>query len=115
MANKRNFKKFINGMTANVCEDMMIHRLSVKDIDTAAVDKSIEDVLSAAAAACSEANIFFDKGPRDFEDMGAYVKAKKAFFKELFNRVTSEYINNINAALHQFNAAMPAEKRAAND
>lgn len=114
MANKRTFKKFVNGMASNVCEDMMIYRLSVKGIDSEAVESAVEKVIAAAARACVKANIRFDKAPRDFESKHEYNVSKNKFFAAEFSKISTEFIDEINVALKQFNAAVPQEQRQQN-
>ena len=46
--------------------------------------------------------------------MKEYAKAKKAFFRSLFNKIDTEFEEETNAALKLFNEALPAEEKARN-
>lgn len=107
MANKREFKKYAEALGASVCEAMMLAYYNQKDVDKKAIEKAIAQVLGATAAAKSNANVTFDKGPKAFDSLADYSKAKKAFFKQLFNKINDDFNKEINAALKTFNAAIP--------
>lgn len=114
MANKRDFKKYITDMGANVCEDMLINAYSIKEIDAAAVNGSVGRVLAAVDKARDNANVYFGKGPRDFESVAVFVKAKREFFRDLYRAIMTDFIADIDAALKEFNAAVPEEVRQRN-
>ena len=59
-------------------------------------------------------NIFFDRGVKAFADKKEYSKAKETFFKALFEKVSTEFTEEINLALKEFNAALPAEEKERN-
>lgn len=114
MKSKREFKKYVDYVGGTVSEEMMIAYHNIKGIDRKAVENAIGKVLGACGAAKSKANIFFDRGPKSFDNMGEYAKEKKAFFRALFKRLNADFTNEINEALKIFNAAVPAEAKAAN-
>lgn len=114
MANKREFKKFVNALGANVCEDIMLNYYSIEGIDRAATEESVGKVLTAVENATSRANVFFDKGARAFEDRKTYSVAKRKFFKDLFEKINKDLIAEIDAAIKQFNAAVPDKVKAQN-
>ncbi len=114
MANKREFKKYVDALGASACNEMMEAYYSVKGADKDAIAKAIEKVLLATNKARMNSNIFFDKGAKAFGDMKEYAKAKEAFFKALFDKVSTEFSEEIDAALKDFNAALPAEEKEKN-
>lgn len=114
MANKREFKKYVEAVGASVCEEMMLAYYNVEGVDKDLIAKAIEKTLGAVARAKNNANVFFDRGARGFEDRKAYCKAKENFFKALFNKIETEFNTQINEALKDFNEALPAEVKAAN-
>lgn len=107
MANKREFKKFVEAVGASTCNEMMDAFYSVEGIDKDAVSKAIEKVLAATAAARSNSNVFFDKGSKAFHDRKAYAKAKQEFFDKLFKRINADFTNELDEALKIFNGAIP--------
>lgn len=114
MANKREFKKFVEAVGASLVEQMMETYYNVKDIDKEAIEKAIARVLGATAAAKSNANVFFDRGMKSFENHAEYAKAKEQFFKALFKRVSKDFTNEVNGALKDFNGALPESVKADN-
>ncbi len=115
MGNKRDFKKTIDAIGANVCNDMMVVYYNVDGVDKEAISNAIGKVLGAVGAAKSHANVFFDKGHRAFNDMKAYSQAKREFFRTLFKKINKDFTDEVNAALKEFNEAIPEDKRKATE
>lgn len=109
MANKRDFKKYIDAVSAMVTEEMLYAYVNVENADKKAISEAIGMVMDAAENARNHANIYFDKGHKAFESLSEYGKEKSAFFQKLFNKINTEYSANIDAALAKFNAALPQE------
>lgn len=113
MANKREFKKYVEAVGASACQAMMSTYYNVEGADKKAITKAIEQVLGAVGAAQAHANIYFDKGHKAFENMREYSKAKKEFFVKLFDKINDDFNSEIDAALKTFNAAIPAAAKEA--
>lgn len=113
MANKREFKKYVEAIGASACNSMMETYYSVESADKDAISKAIEKVLGATAAARANANVFFDKGAKAFADRKEYSKAKSEFFVKLFDKINSDFTKEIDAALKMFNEAVPADVKEA--
>lgn len=115
MANKREFKKFVEAVGASVCDEMMVAYYNVEGADRNAIAKAIEKVLLSINSARCNADVFFDRGPRSFGgDMKAYRKASQTFYKSLFKKITSDFSTSIDEALKEFNAALPAAEKEKN-
>lgn len=114
MANKREFKKYVDAVGANACESMMVTFHNVEGLEPKLVNDAITQVLSAVAAARSHANVFFDKGHKAFGSMEEYSKEKKAFFKKLFVKVNDDFAKELDAALKTFNSSIPQQVKDAN-
>lgn len=114
MANKREFKKYVEAVGASACNEMMDAFYTVEGADKDAISKAIEQVLCAVAAARSNSNIFFDKGVKAFPDKQAYSKEKAAFFNKLFSKITDDFTSQLDAALKVFNGAIPEEAKTRN-
>ncbi len=114
MANKREFKKAIAAVGGAICNDMMTVAICVDGVDRNAIDAAISRVLSATENAIERSNIFFDKGRRAFPTEEEYIKAKRAFFKQLFDKIHKEYTAVLDETIKQFNAAIPAAAKEAN-
>ncbi len=114
MVNKREFKKYVDAVGASVCNGMMEAYYSIDGIDKEAVQSAVTKVLGAIGAAKSNANRYFDRGPKGFADMKEYARAKRDFFRALFNKITKDFSDEVNGALKEFNAAIPESARKAN-
>lgn len=114
MANKREFKKYVVAVGASACDEMMLAFYNVEGIDKNAVSNAVEKVLGATAAACSNANVFFDKGAKAFSDRKEYSKAKKEFFVKLFEKINSDFTKELDDAVKIFNAAIPENVKEQN-
>lgn len=109
MGNKREFKKTAEAIGASVCESMMTTYYNTSGVDKEAIEKAIANVLGAVGAARSNANITFDKGVKAFDSLATYSKAKNEFYKKLFVKISDDFNKEIDEALKQFNAAIPAD------
>lgn len=114
MANKREFKKFVDALGADVIDEMISAYYNVEGADRDKIAKAMETVLGAIGKAKNNSNVYFDRGARAFENIEAYSKAKKEFFRKLFDKIEDEFNSDINAALKLFNEALPAEEKARN-
>jgi len=107
MSNKREFKKYVEAVGASACETMMSAYYNVESVDKAEVEKAMGMVLGAVGVARANSNVSFDKGPKAFENHAEYAKAKQAFFKKLFAKISEDFMAEFEAALKIFNAAVP--------
>lgn len=109
MANKREFKKYVEAVGASACNAMMATYYNVEGADKEAIEKAIAQVLGAIGAARSHANVKFDKGMKAFPDATAYTKAKEEFFRKVFVKISDDFSKELDDALKTFNAAIPQE------
>lgn len=112
MVNKREFKKYVDAVGASVYNGMMEAYYSTDGADKEGVQKAVTRLLGAIGAAKSNANRFFDRGPKGFGDMKEYARAKRDFFRQLFAKINKDFSEEVNAALKEFNAAMPKKENA---
>lgn len=112
--NKRDFKKYVESVGDSACASMAEVYDSVEKIDKAKVADAVEKVIAAVAAAKSNADITFDKGAKAFDNLKEYSKAKKAFFKQLFEKIYKDFYNELDEALKEFNSAVPKEVKEEN-
>ena len=114
MANKREFKKYADALGASVIDEMVAAYYNVKDADKDKISEAIKETLGAIGKAKNNSNVFFDKGRKAFATVEEYSKAKRGFFKVLFNKIETEFGEDINKALKLFNDALPADEKARN-
>ena len=112
--NKRNFKKYVESVGDSACAQMVDIYDSTEKIDKEKVANAIELVISAVAAAKSNADVTFDKGVKAFESLKEYSKAKKAFFRQLFTKIYEDFYKELDGALKVFNEAVPEEVKVEN-
>lgn len=114
MANKREFKKNLDAVGASVCAPMFDAFYNADPKDQEKLDVIISNVIGAIGAAKANADITFDKGVKAFENLKEYSKAKKDFYKKLFNKINTEFIAEIEKALNEFNAILPQDVKQEN-
>lgn len=114
MANKREFKKYVDALGASIIDEMISAYYNVKDSDRDKISQAIEATLGAIGKAKNNSNVYFDKGTKAFSTVEEYTKAKREFFRALFNKIENEFNDEINQALKLFNEAIPADEKARN-
>lgn len=114
MGNKREFKKNVQAVGDSVCAEMVDVFDTVENVNKDEVAKAVEKVICAIAAAKSNADVTFDKGVKAFPNIVEYSKSKKAFYRQLFKKVTDDFYKDIDEALKIFNAAVPDEVKEEN-
>ncbi|MBD5231705.1 MAG: hypothetical protein K2M14_02650 [Muribaculaceae bacterium] len=113
MANKREFKKYINTVCDNIVSDMTYASYTIEGADKAAIDDAVISILKAGAEAIMKSNVKFDKTRRAFDNEHAYTEEKEKFFKALYRKVNKEFADAINEAIKKFNAAIPEAAKQA--
>ncbi|MCH5229740.1 MAG: hypothetical protein J1F12_07090 [Muribaculaceae bacterium] len=114
MANKREFKKYVESLGDSACLSMADVYDTVENVDKDKIAKAVEQVLTAVAAAKTNADVTFDKGVKAFENLQAYSKAKKAFYRQLFLKIKEDFYNELDEAVKLFNSALPEEVKKEN-
>ncbi|MDE6811021.1 MAG: hypothetical protein K2J15_01590 [Muribaculaceae bacterium] len=107
MPNKREFKKYADALGASVVEEMMVAYYNVEGADRQAIANAVGKVLSAIEDAKDKSNVYFDRGMKAFADHKEYSKAKREFFKALFNKIETDFSDQVENAVKEFNAALP--------
>lgn len=113
MANKREFKKYADAIGADVVNEMLLAYHTVEGADKDKINKAVQIVLGAIGKAKCNANVFFDRGPKGYADRKEYAKDKANFFKNLFNKIETEFGEEVNEGLKLFNEALPESYKAA--
>lgn len=112
--NKRDFKKYVESVGDSACASMVDVFDTTENIDKEKVANAVEKVIGAVAAAKSKADITFDKGVKAFDSLKEYSKAKTSFFKQLFKKISDDFVKELEEAVKEFNAALPAEVKSEN-
>lgn len=106
--NKREYKKAISSLGTGMCVEIFNIGATTKGADANKFQEAISMIWNATEQTKAKANIFFNKGRRDFETAQDYNRAKHAFFKALFNRLNAEFEAQLDEALKLVNSATPA-------
>ena len=114
MANKREFKKYVNAVCESIINDMMTAYYHVEEVDKTAVEAAVADILMATENAILKSGIKFDKTASAFDTEFAYHNAKRNFFKSLYRKINKESTHNVTAAIKKYTAAIPASLKDAN-
>lgn len=114
MANKRIFKKTVKSLGAAICDEFMSGYYNIEGIDRVKTEQAIVIVLQAVDDACCNANKFMGKRHREFADANDYSKAKREFFRNLFNQINEEYSRALDLGVKTYNEAVPAAVKEAN-
>ena len=112
--NKRDFKKYVESVGDSACASMVDVYDSTDNIDKSKVENAVTKVISAVAAAKSNSDITFDKGVKAFDNLVAYSKAKKEFYKQLFKKIYEDFYKELDEAVKEFNSALPTEVKEEN-
>lgn len=114
MPNKREFKKYADAFGASIIDEMISAYYNVENADRDKIAEAIEKLLGAIGKAKNNTNINFDRGAAAFADMKEYSASKRKFFKSLFDKIETEFNEEVNESLKLFNAALPADEKARN-
>lgn len=111
MANKREFKKSTEALTAALVDEMMISYYNEEEADKEKISAAITKLVGALEKSKKTAAIAFDKKIKEFESMAAYNKAKAGFIKEKYNNAIADYNQALSEALKDYNEGMPKNKK----
>lgn len=112
--NKRKFKKAIESVCASICDEMLTVSHNIEGVDQEKISVAVANVLGAKGTAKSNANQFFGRSYKEFNDMKDYNKAKVEFSKELFTKIRENFNAEISGALKLFNEVVPQNTNMAN-
>lgn len=113
MADKQEFKKFINKVSDGIISDMAYAAMSLDGVDTDIADEAIIEIMKAGGDAIMKSNVKFDKTPKAFANLHEYRVERNKFFSSLYKKITKEYGDKVQDALKKFNAAVPAPAKEA--
>lgn len=107
MANKREFKKSVDALSAALVDEMMASYYNEKDADREKISQAITKIVGAMGKAKSDAAKLFGKGVKEFESLAEYNKAKARHTKEKYNAAIASYNEALSEALKAYNEGMP--------
>lgn len=99
-------------MCGELAEDINFTALMMDKADYSALQEAVSSVARLLVLSRGKVNVSFDKVPRDFADLKAYNKARKAYFSAAYASLRKEFGEEVLKIVKQINAAVPAEERA---
>lgn len=114
MANKRDLKKVINNVCADLATECLIAARYVQGVEPEKMDAVVGKLADLQAGALASISFAFDKVPSDFENLREYHKAKSAYFRKAYNSLREKFSDRVQEIVKEMNAALPAEVKEAN-
>ncbi|MBO8477084.1 MAG: hypothetical protein IAB88_08850 [Bacteroidetes bacterium] len=116
MANKRDLKKYMKMMAADVAGETAFILDYYDNIDENKAYKVIDDVLVLLTEKIANVSVAFDKTCKlSFDgDRKAYRKAHTAYFKNCYKELLKEFDDGIQAIVKEMNSLLSKEQLAEN-
>lgn len=108
--NKREYKKAIETLGSTLCLEIFQIGTITLNADAAKIEDAMNMIWNAMVKAKHSANHYFGKKVRDFENRAEYNRARHAFYKDLFSRLSNEFETVTAEALKLVNEAVPENK-----
>lgn len=114
MASKRVLKKCIDDLGSAIIEEMSVACFNIENADKDLIYSAISKVMNAIVTARHRTDATFGRKWREFGSTEEYLKAKRAFIKENYDKTISDFNESLGEALKEFNRALPEEVKEAN-
>lgn len=108
MANKRTLKKQIRYICGDCAAECAMASEVIPGIDC---DKLTDAICSLAALqtdALSKVSFSFDKSRAEFDNAGAYRKARSAYYAAAYRKLREEFNEALLAIVKEMNSALPS-------
>lgn len=122
MANKRQLKKYMKNMAANLAGETVFILNYYDGIDEAKANDVIDKIFNLLTEKINDVSVDFDKTCKDsFDgDRKAYRKARNAYYKAAYKKLYADFTEGVGAVLKDMNALLSKEqleenKRMANE
>lgn len=111
MANKRQLKKFIKNSCGSIAAGTVLAAVVFPDVDRNAVNEIVNDAVELQTKSLSRINVSFDKREADFENRGAYNKARHEYYAAALRSLLKDFDAKVLELVAKMNAAMPQAVR----
>ena len=122
MANKRQLKKYMKNMAANLAGETVFILNYYDGIDEAKANDVIDKIFNLLTEKINDVSLDFDKTCKDSfaGDRKAYRKARNAYYKAAYKKLYTDFTEGVSAVLKDMNALLSKEqleenKRMANE
>lgn len=114
MANKRNLKKQVNNICADLATECLIAGKYVKGVEPAKMDAIVQKIADLQSNALASISFAFDRIPSDFSNLMEYNKEKEAYFRKAYAAFREKFSAHVQEIVKEMNAALPDEVKKAN-
>ena len=113
MASIRKTKKGFRYACGELAGELLVASHSIEDFKHEVTPEIIGQIAALQVDALTKCSFAFDKSKKDFADLKAYRKAKKAYSAAAFRKLHEEVANRMQSIVDSMNAAMPQRIREA--
>lgn len=110
MANKRSLKKQIKLVCGDLAAESITASYILQGVDKDKLKDCVVKIAELQTKALGHTCISFDKTPREFDNVGAYRKARRAYFAKAYKSLTDNFNAQVGEILHEMNSALPKAK-----
>ncbi len=110
MPNKRQLKKYVRHLCGSVAGECILAR-AIDDADPQLIGQAIVEVADLQDATLQLVSFSFDKGQREFDDAKAYRRARRAYYRKAYAKLTKEFHEGLNNAVSTLNKALKEAKK----
>ena len=112
MANKRQLKKYMKNMAANLAGETVFILNYYDGIDEAKANDVIDKIFNLLTEKINDVSVDFDKTCKDSfaGDRKAYRKARNAYYKAAYKKLYTDFTEGVSAVLKDMNALLSKEQ-----
>lgn len=114
MANKRQLKKRVRYTCGDLAAELLMASHVLKGFDRQEVAKIIDEIARLQEGTLSHASFSFDKNHASFENAAEYNKARSAYYRAAYKKLSDEFNAKVAEIVKMMNAAMPQAVKDAN-
>lgn len=106
LTNKRQIKKYINRVCEDVAQEVLPTAVYAKAITNEEAENILTDLSYLQTKSLSRLNISFDKAPDTFNNVQAFNTAKRAYYRQAYNKLIDDFNNEVKKLISPVNKAI---------
>lgn len=110
MANKRKLKKQIRYICGDCAAECAMASEIIPGVDREKLAEAICSLAALQTDSLSKVSFSFDKSRAEFENAGAYRKARSVYYTVAFRKLRAEFNEALLAVVKEMNSALPSKK-----
>lgn len=99
MTNKRQIKKYVDRIGQDIAGILLPGAVYTKIITEEKANEILEKLSELKTQTFSRLNIAFDKSPKSFDSVRAYNTARRAYYKEAYNKAIKDFETQVDALI----------------